>query len=353
MQQAKVGVKNTRSLDVDKCNPFCRKSYKFWQIEKKKRLLRRYENLLKHFVVLYKQSVLTCVLNLFNPPETLHTMAQLQYAQTARSGSRMSNPTPATPALPETFLWKLLLLTALAYIVWSEKFTIVFDFGGGALALNEPKPAASQAGFSGDFTVEHPRPDPVSKPAIELPLKAQNNVSYTIDRGFAARFDVEPNLVRKSLSNCNEYIHRFAPVAQAEMKKSGIPASIILAQALLESDAGQSKLSKNTNNHFGMKCFSKNCKKGHCANFTDDSHKDFFVTYSNAWASYRDHSNFLKSGKRYKKLFTYEANDYKKWARGLAKAGYATDKQYGEKLIALIQSLELNQYDTLEEDLLP
>jgi flagellum-specific peptidoglycan hydrolase FlgJ len=157
--------------------------------------------------------------------------------------------------------------------------------------------------------------------------------------------------VRQGLSACQTYIQRFAPVAQAEMRKYGIPASIILAQALLESNAGQSKLTQKTNNHFGMKCFSKNCRKGHCSNFTDDSHKDFFLSYGNAWASYRDHSNFLKNNKRYRKLFTNEATDYKSWARGLAKAGYATDKLYANKLIALIETLELDQYDTAQTDM--
>ena len=282
---------------------------------------------------------------LFNHSETQHTMALLQYTQSQRPRGRMAQPTPVETALPEAFLWKLLLLTALAYLVWSEKFTIIFDFGGGALAFQAPKQTAAKAGFTTDFTVEHPKSNPVKKAAVELPQSSKNNLSYAIDPGFASRYDIEPAEVRKSLSTCQEYIKRFAPVAQAEMQRSGIPASIILAQALLESDAGQSKLAKQTNNHFGMKCFSKNCRKGHCSNFTDDSHKDFFVQYGNAWASYRDHSKFLKSGKRYKKLFNYDASDYKSWARGLAKAGYATDKQYGEKLIAMVQSLGLDKYD--------
>ncbi|MCC6413698.1 MAG: glucosaminidase domain-containing protein [Saprospiraceae bacterium] len=284
-------------------------------------------------------------------------MAQLQYAQSQRPGARMAQQTSADTVLPEAILWKLLLLTALAYLVWSEKFTIVFDFGGGALNLHAPEQTAAEAGFSSDFSVEHPKNSPVKKTSLELPRTAKNNLSYAIDPGFAARYDVEPAEVRRSLSTCQEYIKRFAPVAQTEMQRSGIPASIILAQALLESDAGQSKLAKQTNNHFGMKCFSKNCRKGHCANFTDDSHKDFFVQYGNAWASYRDHSKFLKSGKRYQKLFKYDATDYKSWARGLAKAGYATDKQYGEKLIAMIQSLGLDKYDVVadaqEEVMLP
>ena len=149
----------------------------------------------------------------------------------------------------------------------------------------------------------------------------------------------------KKLKKQRAYVERFANVAQVEMKKYGIPASIKLAQGLIETNAGESRLSTKNNNHFGMKCFSKKCKKGHCSNFTDDSHKDFFRTYKSAWASYRSHSKMLVSNKRYKKLFKLEITDYQGWAKGLYKAGYATDKRYAEKLISIIKELNLQQYD--------
>jgi len=126
------------------------------------------------------------------------------------------------------------------------------------------------------------------------------------------------------------YVKRFAKVAQGEMHKYGIPASITLAQGLLESNAGKSPLADKHNNHFGIKCFSKKCKKGHCSNFSD------------AWESYRAHSEFLQGG-RYKHLL--KESNYKTWAHGLVKAGYATDQQYGHKLIRLIEDLELYRYD--------
>lgn len=141
-----------------------------------------------------------------------------------------------------------------------------------------------------------------------------------------------------------QYIKRYAKVAQAEMDKYGIPASITLAQGLLESNAGESKLAVKNNNHFGMKCFSRKCKKGHCSNFQDDSHKDFFRIYESSWESFRAHSQLLKA-KRYAALFKLNKNDYKSWAHGLKKAGYATDKNYGYKLINLIEDLKLHQYD--------
>ena len=115
---------------------------------------------------------------------------------------------------------------------------------------------------------------------------------------------------RKKLKKQRAYVDRFANVAQVEMKKYGIPASIKLAQGLIETNAGESRLSTKNNNHFGMKCFSKKCKKGHCSNFSDDTHKDFFRIYKNAWESYRSHSELL-AGKRYKHclLYTSDAAD--------------------------------------------
>lgn len=140
------------------------------------------------------------------------------------------------------------------------------------------------------------------------------------------------------------YVQRFTKVAQTEMDKFGIPASITLAQGLLESNVGASRLATQNNNHFGIKCFSKSCKKGHCSNFTDDSHKDFFRKYKNAWESYRAHSQLL-SADRYAKLYKLGKKDYKGWAHGLKKAGYATDPTYAEKIIALIEDLKLHQHD--------
>lgn len=143
-----------------------------------------------------------------------------------------------------------------------------------------------------------------------------------------------------------EYVKRFAQVAMAEMQKYGIPASITLAQGLLESDAGASKLARKHNNHFGIKCHSKNCPKGHCVNYHDDSPKDFFRQYGTAWESFRAHSEFL-SRDRYQPLHKLKSTDYKGWARGLERAGYATGSEYAEKLIRLIEDLKLHQYDRM------
>ena len=128
------------------------------------------------------------------------------------------------------------------------------------------------------------------------------------------------------------------------MKKYGIPASITIAQGLLESDAGQSRLAVNNNNHFGIKCFARNCKPGHCSNHSDDSHKDFFRKYKSVWESYRAHSLFLQRS-RYQHLRKIPRSDYKSWAKGLSKAGYATDKKYADKLVTLIENLKLHRFD--------
>lgn len=140
------------------------------------------------------------------------------------------------------------------------------------------------------------------------------------------------------------YIKRFAQVAQEERNRYGVPASITLAQGLLESNAGKSPLAQTANNHFGIKCFSQRCYKGHCKNYSDDSHKDFFRVYPNAWESFRAHSLFLKK-ERYVHLFKLGKKDYRSWARGLSKAGYATDPTYADKLIGMIEKFQLTQYD--------
>jgi flagellum-specific peptidoglycan hydrolase FlgJ len=129
-----------------------------------------------------------------------------------------------------------------------------------------------------------------------------------------------------------------------ERDRFGIPASITLGQGLLESDAGGSPLSTTANNHFGIKCFSRSCRRGHCKNFTDDSHKDFFRVYASDWESFRAHSQLLQAG-RYRRLYKLGKKDYTSWALGLSKAGYATDKKYAQKLIHLIEDLDLFQYD--------
>ncbi|MEZ4961099.1 MAG: glucosaminidase domain-containing protein [Saprospiraceae bacterium] len=140
-----------------------------------------------------------------------------------------------------------------------------------------------------------------------------------------------------------EYIRRFKDLAIQEKEKYGIPASIKMAQGIVESNAGASALSQKNNNHFGIKCFSRTCKKGHCTNFGDDSHKDFFRKYGSSWDSWRAHSELIVQNK-YKSLLKY-GDDYRKWAHGLKKMGYATAKHYDQTLIDMIEKYHLDELD--------
>ncbi len=138
------------------------------------------------------------------------------------------------------------------------------------------------------------------------------------------------------------FIKRYAPVAVAEMKKFGIPASIKMGQALIESRAGKSRLATQSNNHFGIKCKTK-CLGCTCRNYADDGAYDMFRVFENPWESWREHSKLLQI-ERYQGLKKHQ-KDYRKWAKGLKKAGYATDKNYAQKLINVIEKYQLYQLD--------
>lgn len=140
-----------------------------------------------------------------------------------------------------------------------------------------------------------------------------------------------------------EYVKTYQALAVEHMKKYKIPASITLGQGLLESGAGKSSLTLKSNNHFGIKCH--NNWKGETVIARDDRPDDCFRKYKKAEESYEDHSKFLTAHKRYSSLFDLDITDYKGWARGLQKAGYATDKAYANKLIKLIEDYELYRYD--------
>ncbi|OQA94300.1 MAG: Exo-glucosaminidase LytG precursor [Bacteroidetes bacterium ADurb.Bin217] len=143
-----------------------------------------------------------------------------------------------------------------------------------------------------------------------------------------------------------EYIEAYAVLAVKEMQRTGIPASITLAQACLESGNGNSALTLEANNHFGIKCHST--WSGKKIYFDDDAKNECFRVYPQALDSYIDHSEFLKNGQRYSFLFSIPASDYKAWAHGLQKAGYATNQEYAQMLIRIIEDNELYKYDNSE-----
>lgn len=150
-----------------------------------------------------------------------------------------------------------------------------------------------------------------------------------------------------------DYIETYKDIAIAEMHRTGIPASITLAQGLHESQAGRSELAKNARNHFGMKC--KSYWQGNTYYYKDDDYdknnkliESCFRNYDSVLESYIDRSNFLSQNSRYAVLFSYERTDFISWANGLQNCGYATDKNYASKLVKLINDFKLYEYDMAE-----
>ncbi len=152
-------------------------------------------------------------------------------------------------------------------------------------------------------------------------------------------------------NHTDEYIQGHKDIAQREMQRSGIPASIILAQGIHESAWGRGELAVNSNNHFGIKC--KDYWQGPKYYHKDDDYvngkliKSCFRAYENVESSYIDHTDFLLQTRYYQELFDYDETDYRNWAYGLKRCGYATDPAYAEKIISLIERYELYEYDQL------
>jgi len=140
----------------------------------------------------------------------------------------------------------------------------------------------------------------------------------------------------------HDYIDQYKDLAIKEMKRTGVPASIKLAQGIHETMAGQSPLVLKSNNHFGIKC--KTGWNGPSVRHTDDARNECFRKYNSAAESYKDHSNFLKGSNRYASLFELDPTDYEAWAKGLKSAGYATNPIYAQTLIRLIEDYDLQQY---------
>ncbi len=139
------------------------------------------------------------------------------------------------------------------------------------------------------------------------------------------------------------YINTYSDIAKEEMLQYGIPASITLAQGILESGAGRGELTKKANNHFGIKCHTE--WEGERVYHDDDEKGECFRKYKDPKYSFRDHSLFLTQRSRYQDLFKLRKDDYKGWARGLKKAGYATDPKYPDKLIGIIEKNDLTRFD--------
>lgn len=173
------------------------------------------------------------------------------------------------------------------------------------------------------------------KPKKEVVVLPKNNDKPSVEE--------DVHVVKTPIINSTtDYIAHYKDIAIREMKRSGIPASITLAQGILESGSGKGRLAVKANNHFGIKCHGW---KGGKIYHDDDAKQECFRKYKNAERSFVDHSEFLVGRKRYAKLFNLKKTDYKGWAKELRKAGYATDKKYPQKLISLIERYKLYTYD--------
>ncbi|MDB4236608.1 glucosaminidase domain-containing protein [Flavobacteriaceae bacterium] len=176
----------------------------------------------------------------------------------------------------------------------------------------------------------------VKNPINKLPSVRQQQHVKKLEKG------------NKSLNKHTlQYIKKYAPLAVLEMHKYDIPASITLAQGILESGNGRSQLASKSNNHFGIKCHTG--WKGQKVYHDDDEKGECFRKYKFVETSYKDHSEFLSGRRRYANLFKLRKSDYKGWAKGLKKAGYATDKNYPKKLIKIIETYGLYEFDKIRE----
>lgn len=154
---------------------------------------------------------------------------------------------------------------------------------------------------------------------------------------------VATSKVKATTEDVKKYISDFKETAKSNMKSHGVPASITMAQGILESGVGFGQLAKEANNHFGIKCHTG--WTGESVKYDDDAEQECFRKYKDPAESYRDHSTFLSSRKRYESLFKLDKGDYEAWANGLKKAGYATDTLYPSKLIGIIERYELYKFD--------
>ena len=154
---------------------------------------------------------------------------------------------------------------------------------------------------------------------------------------------VSLSVTAKERQTREEYVEKYKAIAIAHMERYGIPASITMAQGILESDSGNSLLSRSSNTHFGIKC--KKSWKGERVYHDDDAKGECFRAYPSVEASYEDHADFLDQSPRYDSLFAYPSNDYRSWARGLKAAGYATAPDYAERLVKIIEDMKLYLLD--------
>lgn len=268
--------------------------------------------------------------------------------------------------LLQRYWFQALFLSLAIYILLKRDISIQIGLNSAGVELAESVSAATMdaaANVSNAFAM--PTSLHVSETPIEKPMNTaastvkkssdkdykngvpigntMSNLTPILSPTYAKRKGIDQAIVDTKIELAKNYVKRFAPVAIREMEAYDIPASITLAQGLLESNVGESRLSSESNNHFGIKCRAK-CRSCTCRNYSDDSIFDMFRVFDSAWESYREHSKLL-AGARYKHL-TKHGKNYRNWAHGLKKAGYATDPRYAEKIIQIIEFLDLHEYDS-------
>ncbi|MGL2963171.1 glucosaminidase domain-containing protein [Flavobacterium sp. RSB2_4_14] len=227
---------------------------------------------------------------------------------------------------------KLILLFISMFIV---------SCGTNNAVVRTSKPDPRKSGTSVVQSTRKPihKPTDQKKPDVEtqkttVSVSNQDNSSVVLEA--TTRVKVTTQMVLA-------YIEKYKEIAKDNMLKTGIPSSITLGQAILESGAGTGPLSVQANNHFGIKCHKE--WTGPSISYTDDAENECFRKYKDPSESFRDHSYFLTSRPRYSLLFLLGKDDYVAWAKGLKTAGYATDPKYPDKLIGLIERYQLGKYD--------
>lgn len=209
---------------------------------------------------------------------------------------------------------------------------------------------------SNQSVVRTSKPDPrktTSAPVVQrvkkpiyrpnTPNSVASKPSTTSNQSTSAEILEATTRVKVTTEMVVAYIEKYKGIAKENMVRTGIPASITLGQAILESGAGTGPLSAQANNHFGIKCHKE--WTGPSIRYTDDEENECFRKYDEPGGSFRDHSEFLTSRPRYASLFQLGKDDYSAWAKGLKAAGYATDPKYPDKLIGLIERYQLSKYD--------
>jgi hypothetical protein len=236
----------------------------------------------------------------------------------------------------ERFLWRLIVVMGLTHLVWTENMSFNVGYFSTHNAWVEQKIGQWNANIWEFFASK-----PDKSPKIFSEGEVINNTTFIIDPKYAARCGVPHAVVSRSMGNCKRFVKKMGPIAVAEMRNSGVPASILLAQALLESDAGENLMAQK-NNHF----FLQYHLQAHRQNGKSKGNKTVKIPiFNNLWGSFREQSILLANTAPFSPLVHSGEKDYRVWVRTLVNSGYTYDAYYGKAIQALIQALQLDNLD--------